>query len=88
MSTSILTTKNRISLPADIVEAARLKLHDEIAWTVDQTGQIHGCKLSPAPTAAGKLVRDARTGRLYWAGNITAEEAEWAALNANLPRDD
>src|ERR1019366_5015981 len=88
VSTSILTTKNRISLPADVVEAARLKLNDEIAWTVDQAGQIRGRKLSSAREAAGKLVRDAKTGRLYWDGNITAEEAEWAALNANLPRDD
>ena len=88
VSTSILTSKNRISLPANVVAAAGLRPNDEIAWTVDQAGQIRGRKLSPAPPAAGKLVRDARTGRLYWAGNFTDEELEWAALNANLPRDD
>jgi bifunctional DNA-binding transcriptional regulator/antitoxin component of YhaV-PrlF toxin-antitoxin module len=88
MSVSILSSKNRICLPAEIVKAAQLRQNDEIAWTVDQAGQILGRKLSPAPAAAGKLVRDAKTGLLYWAGKITAEEAEWAALNANLPRDD
>lgn len=88
MSVSKLSSKNRISLPADVVQAAQLRLKDEIAWTVDKTGQILGRKLSTAADAVGKLVRDARSGRLYWSGNITDEAAEDAALNANLSRHD
>ncbi len=75
MSTSILTTKNRISLPADIVKAARLRVNDEIAWSVAKAGEIVGRKLTHPKAAEGKLVRDAKTGLLYWAGNFTDEES-------------
>ncbi len=86
MNTSILTSKNRISLPGEIVQAARLRLNDEIFWSVDQSGELRGRKLSANSEAAGKVARDRKTGLLFWAGTISDETAEEAALNANLSR--
>jgi hypothetical protein len=45
MPVSTLVSKNRISLPNEIVEAARLRVNDEIHWTVDAAGEIRGRKL-------------------------------------------
>ena len=88
MNTSILTSKNRISLPAEIVEAAQLELNDEIFWSVDKQGELHGRKLSSHFVRLGRMVTDRRTGLVFWKGNITDEEAETAALNANVSRHD
>lgn len=88
MNTSILTSKNRISLPQEIVEAARLRLNDEIFWSVDQAGELHGRKLLPRSVRTGRLVTDRRTGLMFWQGNISDDEAEAAALNANVSRHD
>jgi len=88
MSVSTLSSKNRICLPADIVQAARLRMNDEIAWTVDPTGQILGRKLTPAQAPSGKLVQDSKTGFFFWSASITGDAAEDAALNANLLRDE
>ena len=86
MKTSILTSKNRISLPGEIVRAARLRFNDEISWSVDPSGELHGRKLSTQPVAAGKLMTDRKTGLLFWAGIITDVATEEAALKANDSR--
>ena len=88
VNTSIITSKNRISLPGDIVEAARLRLNDEIFWTVDRQGELHGRKLEKAPVRPGRIINDPQTGFDYWQGEITDAEAEDAALKANLSRHD
>ena len=88
MNTSVLTSKNRISLPNEVVAAARLRLNDEIFWTVDRQGELHGRKLERAVPRPGRIVNDLQTGMIYWRGDITDAEAEEAALNANLPRHD
>ena len=88
MNTSILTSKNRISLPNEIVAAARLRLNDEIFWTVDRQGELHGRKLQKAPERVGRIVSDRETGLIFWRGNITDAEAEDAALSAPPSRHD
>ena len=88
MNTSILTSKNRISLPAEIVEAARLRLHDEIFWSVDKEGELHGRKLDSQFARAGRLAMDQHTGLLFWQGDISDSDAETAALSANISRHD
>ena len=88
MNTSILTSKNRISLPNEIVAAAQLRLNDEIFWTVDRQGELHGRKLQKAPERMGRIVSDRETGLIFWRGNITDAEAEDAALSAPPSRHD
>ncbi len=88
MNTSVLTSKNRISLPNDVVAAARLQLNDEIYWTVDRQGELHGRKLTPTGTRAGRIESDPNNGMMFWRGAITDAEAETAALNANMSRHD
>ena len=88
MNTSVLTSKNRISLPNEVVAAARLRLNDEIFWTVDRLGELHGRKLEKAGARPGRIVSDRQTGLVFWRGDITDTEAEEAALNANLSRHD
>lgn len=89
MHTSILTSKNRVSLPGEVVEAARLRLNDEIFWTVERDGELRGRKLAVSRERPGKVVTDRKTGLAYWqGGEITDTEAEAAALNANLCRHD
>ncbi len=86
MSTSILTTKNRTSLPAGIVEAAQLKLNDEIYWTVDEMG-IHGQKLNKATARPGRLIQDKATNLLFWSTPLSYQEMEEAALQPNPTRE-
>jgi hypothetical protein len=88
MNTSVITSKNRISLPGEIVAAARLRISDEIFWTVDCQGELHGRKLEKAGPRQGLIVSDGQTGLIFWRGDITDAEAELAALNANLSRHD
>jgi len=88
VNTSILTSKNRISLPNEIVAAARLQLNDEIFWTVDRQGELHGRKLQKAPERVGRIVSDRETGLFFWSGDITDAEAEEAALTAPPTRHD
>jgi hypothetical protein len=89
MSTSILASKNRVSLPGNVVEAARLRLNDEIFWTVERDGELRGRKLARLNERRGKVVVDRQTGLAYWQGGAIADtEAEDAALNANLSRHD
>jgi uncharacterized protein related to proFAR isomerase len=88
MKTSILTSKNRISLPTEIVKAARLRVKDEIFWSVDKEGELHGRKLDSRLVRLGRLVTDRQTGLLFWQGDITDCEAEMAALSANPSRHD
>ncbi len=87
MSTSIVTTKNRTSIPGDIVEAAQLRLNDELHWTADNNGEIHIQKLRRAPARAGRLIEDKATGMLYWSVPFTYQEMEDAALHANPTRE-
>lgn len=88
MNTSVLTSKNRISLPNEIVEAANLHLHDEIFWTVDGPGELRGRKLEKAALRPGRIATDPKSGLLFWDSNISDAEAEEAALNANVSRHD
>jgi hypothetical protein len=87
-NTSVLTTKNRISLPNEVVAAARRRLNDEIFWTVDRSGELHGRKLEKAFSRPGRMVSDRQTGLVFWRGDVTDAEAEEAALQANLSRHD
>jgi hypothetical protein len=88
MNTSILSTKNRVSLPGEIVKAARLRLNDEIFWTVDKAGELHGRKLAGAHLPAGRIAIDRQTGLHFWQGEISDDQAAEAALTANLSRHD
>lgn len=88
MNTSVLSSKNRISLPAEVVAAAHLRLNDEIYWSVDKMGELHGRKLEAQSQRPGRIVPDPESGLLYWLGDISDEEAETAALSANLTRHD
>jgi len=88
MNTSILTSKNRISLPNEIVSAARLRLNDEIFWTVDRLGELHGRKLEKATERVGRIESDRETGLIFWRGDISDAEAEAAALIAPSTRHD
>jgi len=88
MNTSVLTSKNRISLPNEVVAAARLRLNDEIFWTVDREGELHGRKLEKPFSRPGRIVSDRQTGLIFWRGDVTDAEAENAALSANLYRHD
>ena len=73
--------------PGEVVEAAGLiPQHDYIAWRFE-SGEIRGRKQSPAPDHTGRVARDRKTGLLFWDGDISAEEAENAALSANLDRE-
>jgi hypothetical protein len=83
MNPSVLTSKNRISLPGEIVTAARLRLNYEIFWTVDRPGEFHGRKLEKAFSRPGRIVSDRQTGLVFWRGDITDLEAEEAALNGH-----
>jgi len=87
MRASLLRERNQITLPDEVVEAAGLvPQHDYIAWRVE-SGEIRGRKMTPAASRSGRVARDRKTGLLFWDGDISAEEAETAALSANLPRE-
>ena len=86
MRASLLRERNQVTLPGEVVEAAGLvPQHDYIAWRFE-SGEIRGRKQSPAPDRTGRVARDRKTGLLFWDGDISAEEAENAALSANLDR--
>jgi len=87
MNDTMLRDKNQITLPTEVVQAAGLvPCKDRVAWRFEQ-GEIRGHKLSHPSPRAGRLGRDRRTGMLYWDGAISPEEAEEAALSANLDRE-
>ena len=84
MSATIISEKRQTTLPADVCEAADLHANDQVDWTF-AGGEIRGRKLSPR-RRAGQVVQDSRTGLWFWRGDISAAEAEDAALSANLER--
>jgi hypothetical protein len=87
MRASLLRDRNQVTLPGEVVEAAGLvPQHDYIAWRFE-SGEIRGRKQSPAPDRTGRVARDRKTGLLFWDGDISAEEAENAALSANFNRE-
>ncbi len=87
MSGTLLRNKNQITLPVNVVKAAGLATSDRIAWRFEQ-GEIRGRKLVRAAVRAraGKVVQDRRTGLVYFDSDVSPEEAEDAALSANLDR--
>src|ERR1035441_545963 len=67
MRASLLRDRNQVTLPEELVEAAGLvPQQDYIAWRLE----------------SGEVPRDRKTGLLFWDGDISAEEAENAALSA------
>ena len=86
MSATIISEKRQTTLPADVCEAADLHANDQVDWTF-VGGEIRGRKLAALPRPrVGRVMEDGRTGLLYWCGDISAAEAEDAALSANLER--
>ena len=82
MRASLLRDRNQVTLPEELVEAAGLvPQQDYIAWRFE-SGEIRGRKQSHAPDRTGRVARDRKTGLLFWDGDISAEEAENAALSA------
>ena len=87
MRASLLRDRNQVTLPEEVVQAAGLvPQQDYIAWRFE-SGEIRGRKQAPAPERTGRVARDRKTGLLFWDGDISAEEAENAALSANLDRE-
>ena len=87
MSATVLRDKRQITLPAEVCEPAELKLGDQVDWIFDGKNII-GQKLvrSSRHYRPGRVARDPETGLLYFDGDISAEEAEAAALTSNLDR--
>ena len=87
MTSSLLGERNQVMLPKEVVEAAGLvPKRDRISWRFE-SGEIRGRKQSPILERTGRITTDRKTGLQHWVGNITAEEAEEAALSANLQRE-
>lgn len=61
-----------------------MRLNDEIFWSVDKQGELHGRKLTSQFARPGRIVTDRRTGLVFWQGDITDEEAEAAALEIGV----
>ena len=81
MSATIVREKRQTTLPADVVEAAGLKVNDQVDWRFED-GEIRGRKLvsesaKPKPL---KLVR--KHGRLMLSERIPREEV-LAAIRAD-----
>jgi len=87
MRASLLRERNQVTLPGEVVEAAGLVPQtDYISWRFE-SGEIRGRKQIQSPARAGAVAKDKVTGLLFWDGDITDEEAEDAALLANLDRE-
>ena len=83
MRASLLRERNQVTLPGEVVEAAGLvPQHDYITWRFE-FGEIRGRKQAPVLGRTGRVAQDRKTGLLFWDGDISAEEAENAALSAN-----
>jgi len=82
MSATAVREKRQTTLPQDIVEAAGLRIHDQIDWSF-KDGEIRGKKLVPeAPKPSrGKLVQDAQTGLLVWTGDVGEDDADAVIRN-------
>ncbi|MGH7942574.1 MAG: AbrB/MazE/SpoVT family DNA-binding domain-containing protein [Limisphaerales bacterium] len=87
MSATIVRDRRQITLPAEVCEPAQIEVGDQVDWRFEG-GEIHGRKLVPSVSdrAGAKMVRDKRTGMAYLDADISYEEMETAALNANLDR--
>ena len=68
MSATIMREKRQTTLPADVVQAAGLKLNDQIDWRFED-GEIRGRKLVPQDKPR-RIV-----GRLVQRGNAWVLEA-------------
>ena len=86
MQDTLLRERNQITLPGDVVEAAGLvPKRDRIVWRYEG-GEVRGRKLTSPPYRDGEITRDPANGLLFWQGDISDDEAEAAALSANLDR--
>jgi hypothetical protein len=77
---------SRVTLPGEIVEAAGLVPQQDLVDWRFESGEIRGRKLAPAAHRPGRIATDRQSGLLYWEGDVTAGEAEDAALSANFDR--
>jgi hypothetical protein len=77
----------RFTLPAEVCEPARITVGDQIDWRFE-ADEIRGRKLARVDGRRGsaKLVKDPKTGLVYFDVPVSDEEMEAAALNANLDR--
>jgi len=83
---TLLGEKNQITLPDEVIEAAGLvPKRDRIAWRFEN-GEIRGRKTLQS-IRSGKLTRDRQTGLLFFESAVTPQEAEDAALSANVDRE-
>lgn len=86
MNDTLLREKNQVTLPGEVVEAAGLvPQHDRISWRFEG-GEIRGRRAHHAPRP-GRLCKDRKTGLLFFESQVTPQEAEEAALSANVDRE-
>jgi bifunctional DNA-binding transcriptional regulator/antitoxin component of YhaV-PrlF toxin-antitoxin module len=87
MSATIVRERRQVTLPAEVCEPAGIEVGDQIDWRLEGD-EIRGRKLAPVVSrrSSAKLVKDPRTGLVYFDTPISDEELEAAALNANLDR--
>jgi hypothetical protein len=87
MSETLLRPKNEITLPNEILDAAGLVPgRDRLTWRFER-GELHARKVGAPPRREGTIRGDPKTGLSFWDGDISPEEAEVAALSANLDRE-
>lgn len=86
MNDTLLRSNNEITLPVEIVRAAGLAPNDTISWRVEQ-GELRGRKSAASAARTARLIKDPNTELVYFDSDVTPEEAEAAALTANLDRE-
>ena len=73
MSATVVREKRQTTLPADVVEAAGIRVNDQVDWRFED-GEIRGRKLVPAARKGGRLKIVKKSGFLMLEGPLDRQE--------------
>jgi hypothetical protein len=73
MSATVVREKRQTTLPADVVEAAGIRVNDQVDWRFED-GEIRGRKLVPQRLQGRTLGLVKKNGRLMLSGRLDRRE--------------